>query len=288
MLTETNAISTIPASDHATHPLIDSMGRAALLNPHFRLPLREPGQDGWTDATDLFLGDDERLRDLMLAYGRNAWGTTNRHAAGSAFIIAYLSRLTWPVIAQYVITRRVPLVSLDNIAFHQIGGRIDATALNYPSFAVLSNDPAAGPPDAEVLTDEAALYLRLKDWLFDSNVRLVIGALHQSGRASLKVSRNAAAASCSQAFNRLYALSDTPDQVVRDAEVFFGDIRSLLFGQLTMEVFEHQGKRGFFSRRAGCCLWWRSERSNDYCSNCILLSREQQDERFREMLEGRR
>jgi hypothetical protein len=76
--------------------------------------------------------------------------------------------------------------------------------------------------------------------------------------------------------------------VVRDAEVFFGDTMSLLFGQLTMEVFEHQGKRGFFSRRVGCCLWWRSERSSDYCSNCILLSREQQDERFREMLEGRR
>ena len=267
--------------------MVESMGRAALLNPHFRLPVREEGEDGWIDATDLFLGDDERLCDLMLAYGQNAWGTTNRHAAGSAFIIAYLSRLTWPVIAQYVIARRVPRVSLDNMAFHQVGGRIDATALNSPSLAVLPSDRAAGHPDAEVLPDEAALYLRLKEWLFDSNVRLVIAALHQSGRASPKVSRNAAAASCSQAFNRLFALANTPDRVLRDAEVFFRDTRSLLFGQLTMEVFEHQGKRGFFSRRAGCCLWWRSERSNDYCSNCILLSRGQQDERFREMLEDR-
>jgi len=287
-VTETNAMSQTLANDYATHPLVESMGRVALLNPHFFLPIREEGKDGWIDATDLFLGDDERLCDLMLAYGQNAWGTTNRHAAGSAFLIAYLSRLTWPVIAQYVITRRVPQVSLNNMVFHQVGGRIDATALNYPSFAVLSTDPAAGHPDAEVLADEAALYHRLKEWLLDSNVSLVIGALHQSGRASLKVSRNAAAASCSQAFNRLYALADTPDRVVRDAEVFFGDTRSLLFGQLTMEVFEHQGKRGFFSRRGGCCLWWRSERSNDYCSNCILLSRQQQDERFREMLEGHR
>ena len=248
-MTETNVMYKMLAKDYATHPLIESMGRAALLNPHFRLPIREPGQDGWTDATDLFLGDDERLCDLMLAYGQNAWGTANRHAAGSAFIVAYLSRLTWPVIAQYVTARRVPQVSLDNMAFHQVGDRIDATALNSPSFAVLPTDPAAGHPDAEVLPDKAALYLRLKEWLFDANVRLVIGALHQSGRASLIVSRNAAAASCSQAFNRLYSLADTPDRVVRDAEVFFGDTMSLLFGQLTMEVFEHQGIRGFFSRR---------------------------------------
>ena len=287
-MSETSAISQLMASHYATHPLIESMGRASLLNPHFCLPIREQGQDGWTDATDLFLGDDERLCDLMLAYGQNAWGTTNRHAAGSAFIIAYLSRLTWPVIAQYVIARRVPQVSLNNLAFHQAESRIDATALSCPSFAALSSDPAAGHPDVEVLPDETALYLRLKEWLFDSNVSPVIATLHQSGRASLKVSRNAVAASCSQAFNRLYALADTPDRVVRDAEVFFGDPTSLLFGQLTMEVFEHQGRRGFFSRRASCCLWWRSERSNDYCSNCILLSREQQDERFREMLDGRR
>ena len=258
-MTETNARSKTLANDNAAHPLVESMGRAALLNPRFCLPIREEGKDGWIDATDLFLGDDERPCDLMLAYGQNAWGTTNRHAAGSAFIIAYLSRLTWPVMAQYVRTLRVPPVSLNNMAFHQVGGRIDATALNYPSFAVLSTDPAAGHPDAEVLTAEAALYLRLKERLFDSNVRLVIGALHQSGRASLKVSRNAAAASCSQAFNRLYTLADTPDRVVRDAEVYFGDTRSLLFGQLTMEAFEHQGKRGFYSRRGCRCLWWRSD-----------------------------
>ncbi len=179
-MSETSAVSQSLASHFAAHPLIESMGRAALLNPHFCLPIREEKEEGWIEATDLFLGDDERLCDLMLAYGQNAWGTTNRHAAGSAFIIAYLSRLTWPVIAQYVIARRVPQVSLDNIAFHQVGGR----------------NPAAGHPDAEVLPDEAALYHRLKEWLFHANVSLVIDALHQSGRASLKVSRNAVAASC--------------------------------------------------------------------------------------------
>ena len=55
-MTETNAMSRTLDNDYATHPLVESMGRAALLNPHFRLPIREEGTDGWIDATDLFLG----------------------------------------------------------------------------------------------------------------------------------------------------------------------------------------------------------------------------------------
>ena len=118
-MTETDAMFKTLANDYAPHPLIESMDRAALLNPHFCLPIREPGQDGWTDATELFLGDDERLCNLMLAYGLNAWGTANRHTAGSAFIIAYLSRLTWPVIAQYVIARRVKGVEQANLVLER-------------------------------------------------------------------------------------------------------------------------------------------------------------------------
>ena len=57
------------------------MGRAALSNPHFCLPIREEGTDGWIDATDLFLVDDERLCDLDVGlWAVNAWGTTNSGA----------------------------------------------------------------------------------------------------------------------------------------------------------------------------------------------------------------
>ena len=62
--------------------------------------------------------DDDRLRDLVIGYGRDRWGTDNCHVAGSAFLIAYLTRLIWPVAAQYVLERRVPDVRLANLAFH--------------------------------------------------------------------------------------------------------------------------------------------------------------------------
>ena len=266
------------------HPLIGSMHRASALSPCFDLPVRSPGEDGWIDAPALFEGDDRRLRDLVMAYGWDRWGTDNPHVAGSAFIIAYLTRVTWPVVSQYMLERRVPRVTLDNLALHRDGQRIVSTALNSPAFVALPDDRDASHPDVEVVADESALYGRLKEWLFDANCNRVIAALRRAARASIKVSQNAIGASCAQVFRQLYVIADDPQMVVHEAKAFFSDPVSPVHGQVTMEVFEHQGKRGLFSRRAGCCLWWRSSKASDYCSNCILVPREEQTRRFHEML----
>ena len=135
--------------DLASHPLVSTMHRLTEINQFFNLPVRELEGDGWIEATELFLGDDQRLRNLVMTYGQKAWGTTNNHVAGSVFIIAYLTRLVWPVIGQYVLQRRVPKVALDNVSFHCNSDGIDATALNHPWFAVLPGDPAADHPDSE-------------------------------------------------------------------------------------------------------------------------------------------
>lgn len=270
------------------HPLAESMRRAGALSDLFVLPVRDQDQEHWIEAASLFQGNDQRLRDLVLAHGRDRWGTENRHLAGSSFIVAYLTRLTYPLISQYVLEHRVPNVSLSNLAFHWDGQRIDGTALSRPSFAALPNDPESGHPDAQVVPDDAALYAQLKEWLFDSNFDLLIPSLRRAARASLKVSWNAVASSCAQVFHRLYYLVEEPEKVVRNAEAFFGDPSSPAYRQVSMEVIEHRGTRGYFARRAGCCLWWRGERTKNYCSGCILLSRDQQDAQFRGMLEERR
>ena len=64
-----------------------------------------------------------------------------------------------------------------------------------------------------------------------------------------------------------------------------GDPSSLIYRQVSMEVIEHEGKAGFFARRAGCCLIWRTRGDNAYCSNCILQPKEEQTRQFKEMLE---
>lgn len=271
--------------DVSKHPLIQSINSAGTLDPYFNMQVCDPSQIGWGKATDLFAGDHFSLKELVMNYGFERWGTTNNHVASSAFIIAYLTRFIYPAIGQYVLHRRVPKVTLDNLAFHRSEGRIDATGLRQPLFAVLPDDSFANHPDAEVLTDEKDLYLKLKGWAFTANIELVIEALRRSARASLKVSQNAAAASVAQALHRLYSLVEDKRSVVRDANIFFGDLSSPLYGQINMEIIEHQGKVGFFGRRAGCCLVWRTRESDGYCSNCILRSREDQTQRFREMLE---
>ena len=270
------------------HPLVESMRRAGAVNDLFNLPVRDRDQEGWIEATSLFQGDDQRLRDLVITYGLDRWGTDDRHLAGSGFIVAYLTRLTYPLISQYMLERRVPNVALENLAFRRNGQRIIGTALNGLSFAALPGDPASGHPDAEIVTDAAALYARLKKWLFDSNFELVIPSLRRAARASLKVSWNAVASSCAQVFHRLYEVTTEPEFVVRHGLAFFNDPSSPVYRQVTMDVFAHQESEVSSPGRAGCCLWWRGEGSRNYCSGCILLSQEEQNAQFREMLKGQR
>ena len=103
-----------------------------------------------------------------------------------------------------------------------------------------------------IFADEEALYRRLKEWTFNSNLELVVTALNRAAHASAKVSQNAVAAACARAFQRLYTVAENPDMVVREAITFFEDSSSMVYRQVAMEVFEHQGKRGFLSRRGGC------------------------------------
>ncbi len=64
-LTETNAMSEMQANDYVAHPLVDGMRRAGAIAPYFDLPIRDPQQDGWISGEELFLGNDQRLRDLV-------------------------------------------------------------------------------------------------------------------------------------------------------------------------------------------------------------------------------
>ena len=266
------------------HPLIGSMEKAALVSPLFKLAVKDNRQSGWFPATELFLEDHDRLRNMVTAHGLEAWGSSNRRVAGSAFIIAYLTRLVWPVIGQYVLARRVPNVSLENLAFHLRDGRIDATAMIQPSFYLLPDDTAAMHADGSVVDDDEILFETLQRCLFDANLSRVVTSLHDSARASVNVSRNAVASACAQAFHFLYPVVDDQAKLVATAAAFFNSLVSLVHGQLTMNVFRHRGKEGFFARLRGCCLAWRIEESQ-YCSNCVLIPREEQDRRFRALLE---
>lgn len=269
----------------AEHPLVSSMREAGKLDSYFYMPVSDVNEGGWSPATALFQAGDTKLRELVMGYGYARWGAINNHVAASAFIIAYLTRFIYPMVGQYVLNRRVPKVTLENLSFHRTDGGIDATGLKEPKFAVLPDDPAADHPDAEVLPREADLYRQLKEWAFNSNLEIVIETLCQSVPASARVSQNAVAASCGQALHRLYGHVEDKGPVIRAAETFFEDESSPLYRQVSMEVIEHEGRSGLFGRRAGCCLIWRTRDDKEYCSNCVLRPREEQTRHFVARLE---
>jgi ferric iron reductase protein FhuF len=266
------------------HPLMESLRCAEELGPEYDMPVRDPEQDGWINALSLFQDDDQRLQGIVATLGKEYPGTEDRHLAASGFIIAYLTRLVYPLITQYVVENRVIDVSLRNLEFHTKGQGFDATALGQPKFACLPDDPDASHPDAEIVPDAAALYAKLKEQLFDANFGLVIPALCRSAKASEKVSWNAVAASCAQVFYWLHNLTDDKESVMRHAEAFFTDESSPMYQQLKMELFEHEGKQGYIARRAGCCLFWKVREGDLYCSGCVILSEEEQDTRLRNLL----
>ena len=257
------------------HPLVESMAAAARLGGYFALPVTRPGEEGWTSAAGLFLGDGRRLENLVVGLrGSGPGSSSNRHVVNSAFLVAYLSRVVFPVVGQYALARRVPDVSLSNLSFHWRGGGIDATGLDRPSFAALAADPEGRHRDGLAVPSEAALYRQLKKWLFEENLGIVIPALRQQAGASLKVSWNAVAASFSQALNRLYGPDGGPGggggagpvvlrgpgiaaaQAVDDGGVPIPGPHRVLFpaGRLLPVV--------------------AVPHANDYCSNCVLLPRE--------------
>ena len=81
---------------------------------------------------------------------------------------------------------------MGNIVFHQLGNRIDATAMARPTFATVAHGPIGGHQDRTVVANPEALYSQLKQWLLVANLELVVESLQQAAGASVKISWNAA------------------------------------------------------------------------------------------------
>lgn len=141
---------------------------------------------------------------IRVGYGQDFQGTENRHLATSGFILADPTRITFPLISQYVLERRVIAVSLNNLEFHADGQRSTGTASVNPRFAARPDDPAAGHPDADIVRDDAALYAPIKEQLFDVNFDVDIPSPQREAGASVRVSWNAVASSCAHVFYWLY------------------------------------------------------------------------------------
>ena len=152
-----NVPATAPAL--VTTPLTPAYARVAEVLPGLRISEDEAPRrgTGWTRAAGLAAGGAELSAFLAedAAQIRRDYGREGRPDVVASFA---LHRYGWPAAvlftAPYFLLRRVPWLSVEDVAFHRGQGRM---SVRRTAFSCLPDDPAAGHPQARVVSDEEAL-----------------------------------------------------------------------------------------------------------------------------------
>lgn len=249
-----------------------------LLEPeryHFDLKPR-PSEGGYETVFSL-VRDGGRPLALLMGRARARWGLGGRDSA-LAQVGGYAWGVGGPAVASYVLSRRVPDVSPENVALRfDAGGGLSEVALIRQRFAVLPSDPAADHPNAVVLDDEAALL----GWM---RGRLVGGIepLLEAARGHVRLGRRAAWVRVSDyaAYAFLMVGWDAGDQAryAADAEAFVTAPGSPLRGRTGFFVVESGSRRGAYLTRGVCCQAYK-EPGHDNCDSCPMLTQGERERR---------
>ncbi len=153
---------TTPALAPAS-PVSPAYDRVAEVLPAPRLCVGAPRSGGgWVLGSELAAGGaalDEVLAGED-ARVHQAYGVSARSDVVASFA---LHRYAWPAgvlfTLPYFLLRRVPWIAPEDAAFHPEDGRMTARVV---AFSCLPDDPAAGHPEARVVTDEEALRVAVR------------------------------------------------------------------------------------------------------------------------------
>ncbi|MGW6970683.1 (2Fe-2S)-binding protein [Streptomyces sp. NPDC054952] len=146
----------------AGSPVADAYQRLAEVYDGLRiteLAAHEPGPRGvgWVGADELAAGGAPL--DAFLAWDNAQVLRDYGHQARPDVVAGFgLHRYAWPacllITVPWLLHRRVPRPSPEQVAFHRATGRM---AVRVDGFACLPDDPAAALPGARVVPDEEAL-----------------------------------------------------------------------------------------------------------------------------------
>ena len=203
-------------------------------------------QTGWIPASTLA---HENL-DVMLEAARRSWNA-QPHAAAA---LAWKSLTYWlslPAVLAYASSRRVPLLSLDNVLVHfrtprpllTLGLREDIPV------AVLPGDPIAlaGLPQVKVVEDETALLDELRRSLLDETVTPLLDAIHDRVRLGKRLLLGSLASGIA------YGVLRSADALPGPSAETISDLQAALgVEDLTELVHDRQGNLDV--QRKTCCL----------------------------------
>jgi hypothetical protein len=268
--------------DGDEHPLARTLAGVAASLPAWQVWVGRPEGPAWTRYDDAC---EERSVARRL-------DELDRHYRGGLPVAAHslVGRIAGPpatIMAAAVFReRRLPLVAPDGLALRWVdeghAARADTVAIWPPRMAVLPDDPAAGLPGVTTVADLGDLQRELAAQVHRLAGPLVelASRLGRRGRRALwQRLADALAAGYVQAGR---AIGDTERARAETAATLGPDAPGPL--RLTpdwLEV-EHGGAQHLFKRKSVCCLVYRTpEYSDEYCTTCPLLQRDEAIERLR-------
>ncbi len=222
-----------------------------------------PAGPGWSTAAEL-CSDAPVLDDLLRCFGREH-GTEIPQVTGSLFLKGYLWRVLAPVVAAFLLERRVPDLGPGSVALRFDGRGFPADLAVDGTFAALPDDPGAGHPSALVVASEEDLSRYLGERFAGAHLPGLLAALRPRARRGLGALREMAVDAVADAFLIVGQGLGREEEAVGLAEgVLAGP--SPLSGSTNYFVVERGGRRETGRVRNACCLYYRLER--DACLTC--------------------
>lgn len=223
------------------------------------------------------LQGDEDLLDSVVGARAAAAGIAEPKLAAVLFLQRYSYRLACPVLAAWVLHRRVPDMSAGNVVVSLKGGVPAEVSLIEPRVATRCDDPAT---DAEARTvgDLTGEVVRV---LLAEHLLLLLDRLRDRYGLGATIAQGAVASPVGAALTYIGATAPVRwEQVARDGLELFTCTRDRLGGEGRtgdLAVIENGGQIGVVWRRHTCCLAYLCPDSG-VCASCPRRSYEERSE----------
>ncbi|MEM8857205.1 MAG: (2Fe-2S)-binding protein [Chloroflexota bacterium] len=271
------------------HPLTETFTQVKRVVEHVNAQLEPDDLLSWMAPSDLFGDSSQTLADLRKFFEKSL-KTTSKNVLGSALIQAYQWQIIMTAVGCFLVSKRVPDISLNNVRVKLFEDNEDGevgvgqVAFITGRFFALPNDPAASHPDAEIVTDVAALRFRMRLGIVEHFNWVISRIGHYIGTKPrglwLDVADNCVS-------TIIWFMQEIDANVASTAVEH--EIKSLIriqgsplnFRKLGIFTLTYKDKTQAHHNRASCCYWYRyDDPEAGYCSSCPRRPMEERRELF--------
>lgn len=226
-----------------------------------------PSDGGWVRASELAAGG-EALAEFLADEDRETVAVYGRPARPDVVASFALHRYAWPAAVlftlPYFLLRRVPWLTVEDVAYHRAEGRI---AMRATDFSCLPDDPAAELPGARVVRGEAALRAAARQ-AAAAHLGPVLSAFGPRMRRGPRALWGSATDELVEGLCYLGALLGEEERARAEARLLLpGGTAPYAGGAAFRELAGPCGERLTTRDRASCCLYY-TLRPEDTCVTC--------------------